>query len=86
MREAADLAVARRRALEIEVGEGMRLHGVGRDPEMPQQRIADQVRGFAACGTDAEIEVRLPEVHRQQLRVAVGEVQQAQVAEPRRRI
>ena len=39
--------------------------------------------GLPGCAADAEVDARLAKVDRQQLRVAVGEVQQAHVAEAR---
>ena len=81
VREAAGLAVGARGFLEVEIGERVRLARSRRDAEMLQQRLADQVRRLALGGAEAEVDVRLAEVHRQQLRVAVGEVQQARVAE-----
>ena len=45
--------------------------------------LGDQVRRLARGRPDAEVDARLAEVHRQQLRVAIGEVQQANVAERR---
>ena len=81
--EAADFAVSLRRPLEVEVGVCVGLGGAGADAEMPQQRIADQVGWAAGHGRDAEIHVRFAEQNRQELRVAVGEMQQMDVAEAR---
>ena len=66
---------------EVEVGERVRVARAGRDAEMLEQVLADEMRRLAPRGADAEVDVRLAEVDRQELRVAVGEVQQADVAE-----
>jgi hypothetical protein len=79
--EAADLAVGLRRLFEIQVGEGVGLDGVRLDAEVLEQLLADQVRHLAELLAETEIDVRLAEVDRQQLGVAVGDVQQADVAE-----
>jgi hypothetical protein len=79
--EAADLAVGLGGLVEIQVGEGVGLEGVRLDAEVLEQLVADQVRHLAELVADAEIDVRLAEVDRQQLGVAVGDVQQADVAE-----
>ena len=81
--EAAHFAVSLCRLLEVEVSESVGLGRAGADAEMPQQRVADQVGRPAAHVGDAEIHVRLAEPERQELRVAVGEVQEMDVAEAR---
>ncbi len=83
VREAADLAVGARRLREVEVGEGVRLGRAGTDAEALEQRLADEVRRLAQGVADAEVDARLAEAHRLQLRVAIGEVQHADVAEAR---
>ena len=77
------LAVGPRGLDEVEVGERMRLGRRGRDAEALEQVFADEVRRLAGRLADAEVHARLAEMHRQQLRVAVGEVQQVHVAEAR---
>ena len=86
VREAAHPAVALGQRREIAVRERMRRAAAGRDAEPLQERRADQVRRAPARRAEAEVGVRLAEVQRQQLRVAVGEVQQAQFAERRQRV
>jgi len=81
VRETADLAVGSRRRREVEIGEGMRLDRLRRDVELAQQVLADQVRRLAQCVGHAEVDARLAKVDRQQLRMAVGEVQEVHVAE-----
>ncbi|MCZ7654288.1 MAG: hypothetical protein M5R42_08335 [Rhodocyclaceae bacterium] len=83
MGEAADLAVGFRRLLEVEVGEGMRLDRARLDLEGLEQVLADQVRRLAARAADAEVDVRLAEINGLQLGMAVGEMQQRDVAEAR---
>ncbi len=46
--------------------------------------FADQMRQAARGLADSDVGVGLAEIHREQLRVAVGEMQQADVAETRR--
>ena len=84
--EASELAVQPRGVSEVEAGERVCVAGSRLDPETPQQRFADQMRNSSFRDTNAEIDVGLTEVPRQQLRVAVGEVQQMHVAEARQRI
>jgi len=81
--EAADLAVGPGGLLEVEIGEGMRLHGVGADAEVPEQMLADQVRHAARGLADAEVDAGLAEIDGQQLGVAVGHVHERHVAEGR---
>ncbi len=64
VREAADLAVAPRGLLEVEVGERMRHRRAGRHPGRLQQVLAHQVRQLALHGADAEVDARLAEVDR----------------------
>ncbi len=61
----------------------MRLARAGGNAEMPEQRLADQVRRAVRAFADAEIDARLAEAQRQQLGVAIGEVQERHVAESR---
>ena len=81
MREAADCPEGVCRLREVEIREGVRLACGGFDAEVQQQRLADEVRRPPARGTEAEIDIRLTEVDRIELRVAVGEMQQAHVSE-----
>ncbi len=83
MREAAQLAVAARRGLVVEAGEGVRQPAAARHAEMLQERLSDQVRRLARRGAHPDIEARLAEIGRQQLRMRVGDVQQRNVAEGR---
>jgi hypothetical protein len=83
VRVAADLAVAVRGALEIEIGEGMRRCAARGDAEMFQERLAHQVRRAALGRAHAEIHARLAEIDGPELRVRVGHVQERYVAERR---
>ncbi len=82
MREAAELAVRLRCRHVVEVRERVRFARPRPDAEMLEQRLADEMRRAARRGADAEIDARLAETNRVELRVAVGDVQQADVAEP----
>ena len=84
MGKAADLAVDRGIAFEIEVGEGVRKPCVWRNPELFEKRLANNVRGPPCHAADAKIDVRLAKINRPQLRVTVGDVQKRDVPEGRR--
>ena len=64
MGEAADLAVTACRLGEIEIGKGVRQPPTGLKPCPLQQILADQVRQTAARRADADVDVRLAEIHR----------------------
>ncbi len=83
MRETTHLSVFPRRLRKIEVREGVRFAAAGPDSELLEQRLADQMRRAVRAFPDSEIDVRFAEAHRQQLRVAIGEVQQRYVPERR---
>ena len=68
---------------EIETGECVSLRAATRDIELAQQRLARQMWRLSLSKAGAEVDVRLAIVDRQQLRMAVGEVQKADVAERR---
>src|SRR5205823_3884191 len=70
----------------IERRERVRYPPSRRDAELLEQRFADEMRRLVARGTDAQIDARLAIVHRQKLRVTVGEMQEAYVAERRNRV
>jgi len=59
----------------------VRIARPGRDFEMLKQCVADEMRRLAARFADAEVDARLTEANRAQLRVAVGDVQECDVAE-----
>jgi hypothetical protein len=82
MREAADLAVRQRGPFEVEEGERVGFARARLDPERLEEMLADEVGGPTGRGADADVDARLAEVDRQELRVAVGEMQQRDVAEP----
>ena len=83
VRVAADLAVAARGTLEIEVGEGVRRGAARADAEMLQEGFTHEVRRTPGRFGNADIHARLAEVHWQQLRVRIGHVQQRNIAERR---
>ena len=80
MREAAHPAVAACRFGEVEMGAGMRERCSRRYAEILEQRFADEVRRSPARLADADVQVGLAEVHRQELRVAIREVQERDFA------
>ena len=81
--KAADLAVGLRGLFEIERREGVRLRRVRLQADLLEQLFADQVRDAPGRRADAEVHARLAEIHRLQLRMAVGEMQEVDIAEAR---
>ena len=81
MRKAAHAAVAVRGVLIIEEGEGVGDAAARRDVEIFQERAADDMRRLSTHIADADIDARLAEKNRLQLGVAVGEMQDADIAE-----
>ena len=81
MGEAAHVAVAMGSLLIIEEGEGIRRAATRLDAEMLEKCLADQMRRLAGHCADADIDARLAEIDRQKLRVAVGHMQHAGIAE-----
>ena len=59
----------------------MRLDAVRLETEVLEQLVADQVRHLAELVAETEIDARLTKIDRIELGVAVGDVQQADVAE-----
>lgn len=83
VREAAHAAETARRLGEVERGEGVRRARTRRDAVALEQRAADQVRRLAGPLRHAQVDAGLAVFDGQQLCVAVGEVQQVDVAEAR---
>ena len=81
MGEAAEPAIAMRGFGEVEVSEGVRQPALGRHAEMLEERLAHQMRRLAGHGADAEIDARLAEIDRFELRMRIGHVQHAGMAE-----
>src|SRR3981081_4415719 len=81
MRKTAELAEACGGFLEIEKGEGVGVGAVGPDAESIEKGAADQMRRLSFHRADAQIDARFAEIPRQQLRVSVGHVQDARIAE-----
>src|SRR5262249_8687146 len=65
----------------FDAGEGIGIGAVGADAEAVEKRASDNMRRVAAHRTDADIDARLPEKHRAKLRMRIGDVQDAGVAE-----
>src|SRR6516162_8952664 len=81
MREAAELAETLRRFLKIERGEGVGLRAVGADPEAVEKGFCNEMRRPAQHLADPDIDARLAEINRPELRVNVGQMQDARIAE-----
>src|SRR3569623_3581805 len=80
MREAAHLAVAVRRALEIEKRECIGFRRARLHPEFFEEMLADQMRRAPLHRTDANIDARLTEEHRAQLRVRIRHMKDTRIA------
>ena len=78
--KATHLAVALGGTLEIEIAEGMRLGRAGTNTELLEQRLAHQMRRAVETTGHTQIDTGLAEIHRQQLRMTVGEMQQRNIA------
>ena len=76
---AAELAEAPRQRLEIHVRKRVRRGAAALEAVALEQVLADEVRRPSV----PEIDARLTEIHRQQLRMHVGDVQQRHIAEGR---
>jgi hypothetical protein len=76
MGETAYLAVGLRGGLEIQIGKGMGVDRSRLDAVVFQEVLADQVRHLALGSADTEIDIRLAEPDRLELRMGVGDVHQ----------
>src|SRR6195256_711595 len=81
MREAAEPAEAGGGLFEIEEGESVGIGAVRPHAEAFEEGAADQMRRLAGHRADPEIDAGFAKIHRQQLRVGVGDVQDARIAE-----
>src|ERR1700712_2535761 len=81
MREAAELAEPSSVLLELDAGESIGIGAVGADAETVEKGLADQVRRVAQHRADADIDARLAKIDRLELRMRVGHVQDARIAE-----
>src|SRR3954453_18170052 len=79
---AAQLAEAGSGFLEIEASEGICVGAIGADSEPVDEGPADQMRRLALHFANPEVDARLPKINRQQLRMRIGRVQDARIAEP----
>ena len=81
MRKAAELAESSGGLLELDAGEGIGVGAVGADAEAIEEGASDQMRRVAPHRSDAEIDARLAKKHRPKLRMGIGDVQDARIAE-----
>ncbi len=82
MREAAELAEALRGFLEVDASEGIGVGVVRRDAEAVEKGFSNQMRRPPLHLADPDIDARLAEIDRTKLRMRIGEVKDARVAEP----
>jgi hypothetical protein len=82
--EAAEPAVALRGLGEIEAGIGVSVRRGARHSEVLEESFADEVRRPSVRIGDADVHIGLAEMHRQELRVAVGEMEKRDLAARRR--
>src|SRR5580704_5157239 len=81
MREAAQLAEANRRLFEIERRESISIGALRLDAETIEKGAADEMRRLPGHRAEAEIDARLTKISRQKLRMRIGDVQDAGIAE-----
>jgi len=81
VREATELAEAPRGFFVIERGEGVGFGTVGPYSKAIEKGAADQMRRLSRHRADAEIDARLSRKGRQQLRMRVGNMENARIAE-----
>src|ERR1700724_3101068 len=81
MREATELAEAQRGFLEIQAGKGIGVGAVLADAKAVEKGLADQMRRLAGHRADADIDAGFAEIDRLELRMRVGHVQDAGIAE-----
>ena len=83
VRKAAHLPVGSRSRFEFEARERVRLQRTRGNAKGLQKMFAHEMRRLAHGLAHAEIHARLAKVPRQQLRMAIGKVQKADIAECR---
>src|ERR1700682_662051 len=81
MREAAELAEPNGGFLEIERREGVGVGAIRPYRKAVEKGAAHQMRRFSLHRADPEIDARFAKIYRQQLRMSVGHVQDARIAE-----
>src|SRR5262252_1374129 len=81
MGKAARAAVTLRGFLIIEKSEGIGAAASRRDAEVLEERFADEMRRPPTHGPDADVDARLAVVDRRKLRMRIGDVENANVAE-----
>ena len=81
MGETADPAVLGGRLVEIQVGEGMGLDAARLDAEMLQEGSCPPHAVPCPGAADAEVHVGLAEIHRIELRVGIGDMQNGDISE-----
>ena len=83
VRKTTDLAITLRRSFKVQTGQRMRQRGIGLHASGPKQMFAHQVRQLTVGLAQAQVHVRLAEMHGQQLRVAICHVQKRHLTETR---
>src|SRR6185436_14792034 len=81
MGKAAELAESAGGFFEFNAGEGIGVRAVRPDAETIEEGSCDQMRRIAPHRADAEIDARLAKKHRPELRMSIGDVQDARITE-----
>ena len=81
MRESTNLAVTPGSVRKVEMSDGVCKSASRLDARMLEQRLAHEMGRAVACLAEAEVDAGFTKVNRQQLRMTVGKVQQAHLAE-----
>ena len=81
MRKAAEPAESNGGFFEVEGGESIGVGAIGRDPESIEKGAADQMRRPPLHRAEPEIDAGFTKIPRQELRMRVGHMQDARIAE-----
>ena len=81
MRKAAEFTETGRRLFEVNRGEGIGVGALRLDAEPVEKGAADEMRRPSSHRSDAEIDARFTKISGQKLRMRVGDMQNARIAE-----
>src|SRR5439155_22740512 len=80
MRESSELAETPGALFELDAGKGIGVGAVGADAEAFEKGAPDQMRRVALHAANSEIDARLAEIDRLELRMRIRHVQDARIA------